>query len=110
MLYTSCWRLRPERQGNAVEIATLGQFLRQWLFQRGFENDAEIEELAKVSGTSIGRCIHMLISVLRDRRPRKSSEKHGIEAAARPRNMGVCSAESMRAVSELFDEKEQRLK
>lgn len=93
--------VRAERQGNTIEIATLGHFLRQWLFQRGFE---------KVSGTNIGRAIHMLICVLKDRRPQKPSEKHGIKAAAEPRNRGVYSAESMRAVSELFDQKEQRLK
>lgn len=45
-----------------------------WLFQRGVENDTDIEELEKVSGTTIGRAIHMLICVLEGRRPPKSSE------------------------------------
>lgn len=101
--------VRAERQGNAVEISTFEDSLRQWLFLNGFENDTEIEELAKVSGTTIGTAIHMLICVLKDWRPLKSSEKYGIKAAARPRKMRVYPVERMRAVRELCDQKNQRL-
>lgn len=101
---------RAERQGNAVKISTLGDSLRQWLYRNGFENDTEIEEFAKVSGTTIGKAIHMLICVLKDLKPKKRYEKHGTKAAATPRKTRVYPIESIRAVRELCDQKKQRLK
>ena len=101
--------VRTENQGNTIEIAALGDSLRQWLFRRGFENDSEIEELAKVSGTTIGRAIHMLMIFLKDRRARKSPEQRTMKVAG-PRNRAlVYSTDGRRAVAELFARKEQRL-
>lgn len=97
-------------QGNPVEIPTLGDSLRQWLFRNGFGNDTEIEELAKVSGVTIGKAIHMLMCVLLHLKPRRPYEKRGIEAAAKPRKTTrLYPVESMEAVEELCDQKRQRL-
>jgi len=96
--------LNTETQGLRMEISMLGDFIKSWLWRKGFQNDEEIRELVNASGTSLSRALHLLYCVLRRQVPYHGSRiiQRGANSTT---NIRQYSVEVMDAVERLVNEK-----
>lgn len=96
--------LNAEKQGLRMEISMLGDFIKSWLWRRGFQNDEEIQELVNASGTSLSRALYLLYYVLRRQVPYHGSRiiQRGANSTT---NIRQYTVKIMDAVERLVDEK-----